>query len=173
MSVANQSVFTSKMTSSSTGVPRAGRLATPYTRQQGFFNTFRRHLVATPKLAVRDFQLVADISRSGNRHAEPDHARHFVERSQILPRNGEDVERREVRRLAARFDIELRADASDEFRRAAFRGKHPGEKKQVTCLHRFGIDAERLRRRRELDAQFSETSLGGRCVCGHDDSSYK
>ena len=66
------------------------------------------------------------------------------------PRDSEDVERREVSRLAPRFHIELRADASNEFRRAAFRGKHPGQKKQIARLHRFRIGAERLRRRREL-----------------------
>jgi hypothetical protein len=34
----------------------------------------------------------------------------------MLPRDSEDVERREVSRLALRFHIELRADAPNEFR---------------------------------------------------------
>src|SRR4029077_18420557 len=79
---------------------------------------------------VGDFQLIADIARRGHRHAEPDDTRHFVKRSQMLPRDSEDVERREVSRLAPRFHIELRADASDEFRAAPFRGKHPTGKKR-------------------------------------------
>src|ERR1700726_3213582 len=46
---------------------------------------------------VSDFRLIADISRGGHRHAEPDDPRYFVERSQMLPRDGQDVESREVR----------------------------------------------------------------------------
>src|SRR5205807_4501496 len=65
--------------------------------------------------SVSDFRLIADISRSGHRHTEPDDPRHFVERSQMLPRDSQDVERREVSRLAPRFYIELRADAPNEF----------------------------------------------------------
>ena len=75
--------------------------------------------------------LIADISRSGHGHAERHDPRHFVERSQMLPRDGEGVERREARRLAASFHIELRADALNEFRPVAFRGKHPGQRLPV------------------------------------------
>ncbi len=78
----------------------------------------------------------------------------------MLSRHSEDVERREVSRLASRFHIELRADAPNEFRPVAFRGKHPAQKKQIARLHRFHISAERLRRRRELDAKFFQPLLG-------------
>ena len=77
----------------------------------------------------------------------------------MFPRDSESVERREVSRLAPRFHIELRADAPNEFRPAAFRGKHPGQKKQIARLHRFHIGAERLRRRRELDTQVLSTAV--------------
>ena len=83
----------------------------------------------------------------------------------MLSRDSERVERREVSRLAPRFHIELGADAPNEFRLAAFRGKHPGQKKQIAGLHRFHIGAERLRRRRELDAKFLQPLLGaGRLI---------
>ena len=72
----------------------------------------------------------------------------------MLPRDSEDVERREMGRLAPRFDIELRAEAPNEFCPVAFRGEHSAQKKQIARLHRFHIGAERLRRRRELDAKF-------------------
>lgn len=49
----------------------------------------------------------------------------------MLPRDGEDVERREASRLASRFHIDFRADAPNEFRPVAFRGKHPAQKKQI------------------------------------------
>src|SRR5947209_11624602 len=49
---------------------------------------------------VSYFRLIADISGSGHRHAEPDNSCYFVERSQMLPRDSEDIERREVSRLA-------------------------------------------------------------------------
>jgi len=61
-------------------------------------------------------------------------------------RDSEDVERREVSRLAPRFHIDLRSEAPDDFRPAAFGGKHPAQKKQIARLHRFSIFAERLRR---------------------------
>ena len=78
----------------------------------------------------------------------------------MFSRDSEDVEGREVSGLAPRFHIELRADAPNEFRRAALRGKHPGKKKQITGLHRFHISPERLRRGRELDAKFFQPLLG-------------
>jgi hypothetical protein len=146
------------MISSSTGVP-SGRLATPYTEAARVL-VFSEDVLQQLRSGVSDFRLIADISRSGHRHAEPDDPRHFVERSQMLPRDSEGVERREVSRLAPRFHIELRADAPDEFRRAAFGGKHSGQKKQIARLHRFRIGAERLRRRRELDAKFFQPLLG-------------
>src|ERR1044071_4728264 len=77
----------------------------------------------------------------------------------MLPRDGEDVERREVSRLAPCVHIELRADASNEFRLAAFRGKHSAQKKQIARLHRFDIGAERLRWRWELNATLIQPLL--------------
>src|SRR5262249_34022617 len=41
-----------------------------------------------------------------------------------------------------------------------FRGKHPGQKQQIARLHRFHVSAERLWRRRELDAKFFQPLLG-------------
>jgi hypothetical protein len=46
--------------------------------------------------------------------------------------------------------VEFRTDAPDEFRFASYSGKHSGEKEQVARLHRFRVDAERLRRRWKL-----------------------
>src|SRR5262245_40094139 len=104
--------------------------------------------------------MIADISGVGYRHAEPDDPGHSVERSQMLPRDSEGVERGEASRLAPRFYIELRADAPNEFRHAAFRGHHPGQEKQMAGLHRFHIGAERLRRSGKLDAKFLQSLLG-------------
>src|SRR6266851_4695957 len=78
----------------------------------------------------------------------------------MLPRDSEDVERREVSRLTPRFQIDLRADAPNKFRPVAFCRKHPAQKKQIARLHRFHIGPERLRRRRELDAEFFQPLLG-------------
>jgi hypothetical protein len=39
------------------------------------------------------------------------------------------------------------------------------------CTASTHIGTERLRRRRELDAELGETVLGGGYVCGHDESS--
>ena len=86
-----------------------------------FSENVLQHLRST----VRDFRLVANISRSGHHHAQPDDPCHFVERSQMLPRNSESVQRRSVSRFAACFYVELSADTPDEFRVAAFRRKHP------------------------------------------------
>src|SRR6267143_2451023 len=121
---------------------------------------FSKDVLQQFRSGISDFRLIADVSRSGHRHAEPDDPRHFVERSQMLSRDSENVERREVSRLAPCFHIKLRADAPDKFCRAPFRGEHPGEKKKIARLHRFHIGSERLRRRRELDAKFFQPLLG-------------
>ena len=49
----------------------------------------------------------------------------------------EDIERREVCRFAPSFDIELHADAPNEFRPASFCGKHSSQEKQIARLYRF------------------------------------
>jgi hypothetical protein len=41
----------------------------------------------------------------------------------------------------------------------AFGGQHIAQKKQIARLHRFHICAERLRRRRELNAKFLQPLL--------------
>src|SRR6266852_3268858 len=109
---------------------------------------------------VSYFRLIADISRSGHRHAKPDNSCYFVERSQMLPRDSEDIERRELSSLAPRFHIELPADPPTYFPHVALRGKHPAQKKQIARLHRFHICPERLRRRWELDGKFFQPLLG-------------
>src|SRR5437660_5463884 len=121
---------------------------------------FSEDVLQQLRSGVSDLRLITDISGSGHRHAEPDDPRHFVERSQMFSRDSENVERREVSCLAPRFHIELRADAPNEFRPVAFRGKHPAQKKQVARLYRFLIDAERLRRCREVDTKFFQPPLG-------------
>src|ERR1700736_6339852 len=78
----------------------------------------------------------------------------------MFPRDRERIQRRKMSRFASRFHVELGADAPDEFRRAAFRREHAGEKKQITCLDRFRINAKRFLRSRELDAEFFQTFLG-------------
>src|SRR5258705_13295875 len=61
---------------------------------------FSEDVLQQLRSGVSDFRLIADISRSGHGHAEPDDPRHFIQRSQMLPCDSEDVERREVSRLA-------------------------------------------------------------------------
>src|SRR2546421_5851224 len=121
---------------------------------------FSENVLQQLRSGVSDLRLIAVISRSGHRYAEPDDPRHFVERAQMLPRDSEYIERREVSRLVPRFHIELRADAPNEFGHVAFRGKHPAQKKQIARLHRFHIGTERLRRGRELDTKFFQPLLG-------------
>src|SRR5713101_7237657 len=104
--------------------------------------------------------MLPDISGSGHQHAKPDDPRNFVERSQMLPHGSEGVERCQESGLASRLHIELRADTRDEFRFAAYSGKHSGEKEQVARLHRFRVDAERLRRRWKRDAKLTQPLLG-------------
>src|ERR1700682_6210592 len=62
---------------------------------------FSEDVLQQLRSGVSDFRLIADISRSGHRHAEADDSRHSVERSQMLPRDTEDVERGKFGRLAS------------------------------------------------------------------------
>ena len=78
----------------------------------------------------------------------------------MLPRDSEDIKRREVSSLAPRFHIELGADPPNYFGRVAIRGKHPAQTKQIARLHRFHICPERLRGWWELHAKFFQPLLG-------------
>jgi hypothetical protein len=51
--------------------------------------------------------MFANISHRGHRHAEPHDPVHFVDRSQMLPRDSERVRRRKASRLTPRLHIEL------------------------------------------------------------------
>ena len=53
-----------------------------------------------------------------------------------------------------------RADAPNEFRPAAFRKKHAGQKKQVARLNSFHIGAERSGWHGELEGEFFQPLLG-------------
>src|SRR5882762_6408689 len=139
---------------------RAERKACDAIHYAGRILVFSEDLLQQLRSTVSDFRLIADISRSGYQHAEPHDPRDFVECSQMLTCDREAVKRREIGRLAARVHVEFRTDAPDEFRRAAFRGKHSGQKKKIARLHCFRIGAERLRRRRKLDAKFFQSLLG-------------
>jgi len=71
----------------------------------------------------------------------------------MLPRDGQGIEHGQTSRFVARFDVQLRAEAPDEFRFSTYSGKHSGEKDQVARLYRFRVNAERLRWRWKLDAK--------------------
>src|SRR5260370_39765208 len=58
---------------------------------------FSENVLQQLRSAVSNFRLIADISRSGHRHAEPDDPSHFVKSSQILTSDGEGVELCEAR----------------------------------------------------------------------------
>ena len=77
----------------------------------------------------------------------------------MLPRNREDIECSEVTRLAPRLRVDLRADAPNEFRPAAFRRKHAGQKNQFARLNSFHIGAERSGWHGELDGKFFQPLL--------------
>ena len=92
--------------------------------------------------------MIADISYSGHRYSEPDDPRHLVERSQMVPRDREDVECRQASRVAPSFHVELSANSTNESGCSTFRRKHPAEKEQIACLHRLYVGAEWFRRHR-------------------------
>src|SRR5579872_3691321 len=77
----------------------------------------------------------------------------------MLPCDREGVERRKASRRTPCFHIEFRANAPDDFRFADYSGKHSSKKKQVARLHRFRVDAERLRRHGEFNAKFLQPLL--------------
>jgi len=78
----------------------------------------------------------------------------------MLPRHSQAIQRCKASRLAPGLHIELRSDASNEFRRLALCRKHAGQKEQISCLHRFPIHAEGFRRCWKLDAKFIQPLLG-------------
>jgi hypothetical protein len=80
---------------------------------------------------VSNLRLIADITGSGDRDTKPDDSRHFIERSQVFSRDREDIERREMSRVAPGIHIELRADAPNEFRDATSVGSIPVRKSRL------------------------------------------
>jgi len=116
---------TSKMTSSSTGVP-SGRLATPYTRRQGFC-LFRIRLAAVAKQRPRFSAVRGHLPKS-----RP--TRRALQCASLCPAIPNASARPRARRAprgaapCTGFHIELRSDAPNEFRLTAFRRKNPGQR---------------------------------------------
>jgi hypothetical protein len=78
----------------------------------------------------------------------------------MLSHDCKGVQGRKLCRFAACLHVKLRPDTSDEFRFAALHGKHASNKEQITCLHCFLINAERLRGCWKRYAKFVQPLLG-------------
>ena len=89
--------------------------------------------------------MITHVTHSGDEHAEPNDARHPIERPEMVADDREDVEGGEPRRSAARFRVELRTDASDEFRLMAFGRKDAAQEEQIARPHCLDIHAEGCR----------------------------
>src|SRR5882672_10252834 len=131
--------------------------------QPAWILVFSEDVLQQLRSGISDFWLIAHVSRSGDGHTEPNDSRHFVERAEMLLHHSERIKCCEMRRIPASFHIKVRTEASNEFRLAALRRKHPGQKKQIARLHRLHISTERFGRRGELDAKFFQPLLG---ACG-------
>jgi hypothetical protein len=110
---------------------RAERKACDAIHQTARAPVFSEDVLQQLRSGVGHLRLFADVSRRGDRHAEADNPCHVVERSQMLPRDSEDVERREASSLAACFHIEFCADAPNEFGRTASVGSIPLRKSRL------------------------------------------
>src|SRR5882762_3982681 len=92
--------------------------------QAGGIFVFAKDVLEQVGGAVGDFRMLADIAGSGYGDAEADDADNMIERSEMLAGDSEGVEGGNAGGLAASLHVELGADTADEFRRAAFCGKH-------------------------------------------------
>src|SRR3954465_2503029 len=88
----------------------AERQASDAVHQAARVLVFAENILQQLRRGVGDHRLIADVARRGYRPAGPPDPRNLVERSQMLPRDGEDVERGEEGRLAPGLKIELGAD---------------------------------------------------------------
>jgi hypothetical protein len=79
----------------------------------------------------------------------------------VFPGDSKNVKRGHMSRLASAFNVEFGTDATDKFR-AAFCGKHSGQKEEIACLHHLRVRTERLGRHRKLDALNRCSALTGR-----------
>jgi len=84
----------------------------------------------------------------------------------MLPCDSQAIERREVSGVPPRLHIKFRSDAPNKLRASTFGRHHPREKKQIARLYCFRLGAERLRRRRELDAKLLQALFGVGLPCG-------
>src|SRR5689334_9589150 len=80
---------------------RAERKAGDAIHQPARVLIFSEDVLQQLRSGVGDFWLISHISRGGHRHAQPDDPGHFVERSQMLPCDRENVEGRKVSRLTS------------------------------------------------------------------------
>ena len=90
------------------------------------------------------FGCSTDISRIGYRHAEPDDPRYFIKRSPMMPHHSKDVDRREVRSLAARLHNEYLSDSPNEFWPSAFDGEPPAQESKLPVRTAFKEPSARV-----------------------------
>src|SRR5579862_745137 len=109
------------------------------------------------------------VSRE-ERNRETHHPSYSIERSKMLPRRGESVQRAKLSRTSAVFEVQLASETSDELGDTALDWQCATQKEQAPCLYCFNVGAKRPWGRRQLEAKISQTVFSGsvRCVGGHD-----
>src|SRR5258708_30623982 len=95
----------------------AERKARHSINQAAWVLLFSEYILQQLRSPVSHFRLIAKVRGCGYRHAEPYDAAHFVQGSQMLPRDSEGVEGRETCGFAPRLHANLCSHSP-----AAFRG---------------------------------------------------
>src|SRR6185503_11578344 len=109
---------------------------------------------------VGDLRVVAKFRCGCQRHGQTSDTLRLVQRSEMLPRQRERIERCQAGRAAPVFDAEIGADSPEELRDAALQRQRPAHEQQIPDLYRFDIGAQRLRRRRQLDPRRLQPLFG-------------
>ena len=125
---------------------RAERKARDTINQAAWILVFSEDVLQQVRSSIRDFRLIANISRSG----DGDPSRMI----RVTLSSDPKCSRATARALSAARYAALRPVSTSSsaptrptnFADAAFRGKHPGQKKQIAGLHRFHISPEWFRR---------------------------
>src|SRR5580658_7187580 len=124
-----------------------------------------RHFVGTEDISkkvrcsIRNPRLVEKLSRCRHEHAQSNHARHAIERSQMFLSRCQCAQSRRAYRIPPRLDIHFLPQPAKILRLVIHNREHAAEEKQIPCLQCLDVTTERRRGSRKLNAKFQKPAL--------------
>jgi len=123
------------------------------------------HVIAAKDIAeqirgsVGNPGLVKEVAGGCQEDSEANHARHTIERAQMLFGRGQGAQGRSPNRIAAHFGIQFLPQPAKILRLVIHNREHAAQEEEIACLQRLNVTSERRWSSRKLNAKVLQSAL--------------